>query len=164
MRNSDQSLTFPPRPGFYSVVQTNSTLRTVVVISLLGLLGALAWLLGSFYAQNPQGFGLLEGITLVLLFGVFLAFLFALLMVRPFMVRDNTIHLMRPVKTKSGRRKVSIPLSEVSDVSLVEDPRGKVQIWLVLNDGTRFLAVTMVEEEHKEFARRLAAEIMPHNS
>lgn len=156
MSEVERQLEFPSEPGYYSIVQTSARFRILVVGVLLFISGLLLWTLIPAFLEGPQNLDLsriLLGLFLALVPLVFIVFIW---LSRPFLIKDGMIHLMKTVKLNSGGRTRVIPLDQVSTVALIPDSRDRLQVWVTLEDGTRFRAVTMVEETEKEFARRFA--------
>lgn len=156
MSEQNSSLEFPTSPGYYSVIQTSWPLRFLVITWLLVMAVLVSWSFGNSYLEAPEEFGPVGLIIWILIVVALLAFVLAVWLVRPFLVKDGTVYLMKAVKQRSGRQTRKISFSEISNVSLIQDARDNLQIWVTLSDGTRFHMVTMAEEEHKEFARRFA--------
>lgn len=156
MSDEGAVMEFPPGPRYYSVVQTSPFWRAIVIGSLLvgSIIVSLSF--GSAYLNGPRAIGLGGILAFVAAIAALIGLAFALWFARPFSIKDGVVYLMGSVRLHSGRRTRLISLSEISDVSLVENIHDKLQIWVTLSDGTRFHMVTMADEEGKDFARRFA--------
>ncbi len=156
MADREAHLEFPPNPGYYSVIQTSLPLRISIVGLLLVIAGLLLWSVLNAYLETPQDFDTSQALLGLFLAAVPFVFIAYIWLSRPFLVKDRMVHLMRAVTLSSGRRTRLIPLSDISTATLISDSQDRLQLWVILNDGTRFRMVTMVREEDKEFVGRFA--------
>lgn len=140
--------------GYYSVFQTSRIARRLVLGLLLVaiLVATIGFLIA--YIDRPQEVGSGGVIAYVATVLVLAALALALWISRPFLVKNSTIHLTRSVRLNSGARTRAISLSQVSDASVVQTPDDEVEVWVGLEDGTRFRMVIFDDDQGKEFARR----------
>lgn len=140
--------------GYYSVFQTSRIARRLVLgLLLVAILVATIGFLVA-YIDRPQEIGSGGVIAYVATVLVLAALALALWISRPFLVKNSTIHLTRSVRLNSGARTRAISLSQVSDASVVQTPDDEVEVWVGLEDGTRFRMVIFDDDQGKEFARR----------
>ncbi len=145
---------FPPDSSFYSVTQTSRHWRALYLVSLAaGAVTASSLIVSSYigggFRLEPAAIPVL-GVVLVLM----LILVWVGVSTRPFVVREGNVQLVSPVRLRSGERRRSIQFSEIREDSLSEDHQRSIQVWVTLNDGTRFCMISMSDELGKDFARR----------
>jgi hypothetical protein len=92
---------------------------------------------------------LLAAAALIMIIAVTIA------VVRPFIVADGKIHLMRPVRLSNGVRKVVLSIDEMASAELCPGKGQDVEVWVTLVDSTRFRMVSFDDDAGRDFARRL---------